>query len=39
MKQRVIVDIGPLVAAINRKDTFHAWAVQQLSTIQKPLYK
>ena len=38
MKQRVIVDTGPLVAAINRKDTFHAWAVQQLSTIQKPLY-
>jgi predicted nucleic acid-binding protein len=27
-----------LVAAINRKDVFHAWAVQQLSTIQKPLY-
>ena len=25
-------------APINRKDTFHAWAVQQLSTIQKPLY-
>ena len=38
MKQRVIVDTGPLVAAINHKDTFHAWAVQQLSTIQTPLY-
>ena len=38
MKQHVIVDTGPLVAAINRKDTFHAWAVQQLGTIQKPLY-
>ena len=38
MKQHVIIDTGPLVAAINRKDTFHSWAVQQLSTIQKPLY-
>lgn len=38
MRPYVILDTGPLVAAINRKDVFHAWAVQQLSTIQKPLY-
>ena len=38
MKQRIIVDTGPLVAAINRKDKFHTWAVQQLRIIQGPLY-
>jgi uncharacterized protein len=38
MKPHVIVDTGPLVAAINRKDRFHPWAVQHLSRIQMPLY-
>ncbi|MEL7314179.1 MAG: PIN domain nuclease [Cyanobacteria bacterium J06559_3] len=36
MKQRIIIDTGPVVAAI-RRDTHHAWALQQLKDIQKPL--
>lgn len=38
MKPHIIIDTGPLVAAINRKDRFHPWVVQQLSNIQMPLY-
>lgn len=37
MKQRIIIDTGPLVAAINRRDTYHTWALEELKDIQKPL--
>lgn len=37
MRQRVILDTGPLVAAVNRRDTYHTWTLQQLKEIQKPL--
>ena len=32
-----LVDTGPLVAFLNRKDTHHAWAVEVLSQASSPL--
>ncbi|KKL16363.1 hypothetical protein LCGC14_2496320 [marine sediment metagenome] len=37
MKQRVILDIGPLVAFINGRDKYHNWAVMQWAQIDPPL--
>ena len=37
MKSLVIVDTGPLVALLNRRDTHHKWVVQQLADIQPPM--
>ena len=37
MKNRVIVDTGPLVALLNRIDAHHGWVVQQLGDIQPPM--
>ena len=37
MKSLVIVDTGPLVALLNRRDTQHKWVVQQLADIQPPM--
>ncbi|MEL6384727.1 MAG: PIN domain-containing protein [Cyanobacteria bacterium J06626_18] len=37
MKQRVILDTGPLVAALKKRDRFHAWATSVLGTVQPPL--
>jgi predicted nucleic acid-binding protein len=37
MKKRVVVDTGPLVASINRRDRFHVWAKAQLGQIAPPL--
>lgn len=36
-KKHVIVDTGPLVAFINRHDTFHRWATAQFSLLLPPL--
>lgn len=37
MKQGVLVDTGPLVATINRRDRFHDWAAAQWNQIAPPL--
>ncbi len=37
MKQRVILDTGPLVALINGRDKYHKWSVRQWAQIDPPL--
>lgn len=34
--QPILLDTGPLVAAINPRDTYHQWIIQQLSEIKPP---
>jgi len=33
----VIIDTGPLVAYLNKRDRYHAWAKEQLQLIKPPL--
>lgn len=35
--KNVIVDTGPLVAFLNRRDDFHGWVCETLGTIEAPL--
>ncbi len=37
MKSKVIIDTGPLVALINRKEKYHTWVRNSLVTIASPL--
>jgi uncharacterized protein len=37
MRQRIIVDTGPLVAFINRREQLHKWVIAELATINQPL--
>lgn len=37
MRGAALLDTGPLVAFLNRRDRFHAWAVAQLGEIEPPL--
>jgi len=37
MKTSVVIDTGPLVAFLNRRDTWHGWVKKQLSEIEPPL--
>jgi predicted nucleic acid-binding protein len=38
MIDRVVVDTGPLVALLDRRDHYHEWAKQQLARIRPPLF-
>ncbi len=37
MRQKIILDTGPLVALLNLRDTYHDWAKAQFSAIEPPL--
>jgi predicted nucleic acid-binding protein len=37
MKEKIIVDTGPLVALINQQDAYHEWVKQQLIESPYPL--
>jgi len=34
----ILIDTGPLVALLNRKDYYHKWCVRQVSQLKPPLY-
>ncbi len=36
MKQNILLDTGPLVAILDRRDTFHDWTTKQWEDIQPP---
>ncbi len=38
MTARVLLDTGPLVAFLNRRDRYHGWAEAQLADVSAPLY-
>lgn len=38
MKAKILVDTGPLVALLDRRDAYHAWAKAQLESVDPPLY-
>ena len=38
MKNKIILDTGPLVALLNRRDRYHRWARQQWAQIAPPLF-
>jgi len=33
----IILDTGPLVAVLNRYDTYYHWATQQMANVQSPV--
>lgn len=37
MKRGVLLDTGPLVAFLNRQDTYHSWAMAQWGRIAPPM--
>lgn len=37
MRRRVVLDTGPLVALLNRRDRYHAWAKSRFGEIEPPL--
>ncbi|MGI8935056.1 MAG: type II toxin-antitoxin system VapC family toxin [Phormidesmis sp.] len=37
MRRQIILDTGPLVAFIDRRDDFHEWSDRTFKTVQQPL--
>ena len=37
MRNQILIDTGPLVASINRRDRFHSWARESLGVIRPPM--
>ena len=37
-RRLILVDTGPLVAFLNRRDHYHAWASEVLDDLEPPLY-
>ena len=35
---RIILDTGPLVAFLNKSDSFHEWAVMQFAQLTPPFF-
>jgi len=35
---RILIDTGPLVAFLNKRDQFHEWSLKQLANLPPPLY-
>lgn len=38
MTPKVLLDTGPLVAFLNRRDRYHRWATAQFAQIESPVY-
>ena len=38
MRKRVLMDTGPLVASLNRRDRFHLWAKARLDELEPPIF-
>ncbi len=38
MSGKILIDTGPLVAFLNRRDRFHDWAVGELTRVAPPLH-
>ncbi|NQU25838.1 MAG: PIN domain-containing protein [Candidatus Nealsonbacteria bacterium] len=37
MRRQILLDTGPLVAVLNRRDIYHGWASEQWARIEPPL--
>lgn len=35
---RVVIDAGPIVALLNRRDRYHAWIREVLDTVEPPIF-
>jgi len=38
MKNRILMDTGPLVASLNRRDQYHSWTRDRLGELAPPLF-
>ena len=38
MRKRMLMDTGPLVASINRRDRYHSWVKERLGEIPPPIF-